>query len=129
MTQHDPISSMLTSLRNGAMARSRFVDLPLSRQKREILRILEKQGFVDHILVDDQKKKMRVFIRYDGREPLMQGLKRVSKPSLRRYIGVGEIPKIVGGLGVVILSTSQGVMDGETAREKGIGGELLCYVW
>lgn len=129
MAQHDPIASMLTSLRNAVIARSRFVDLDLSKQKHEILKVLEKQGFVEHILVDDQKRKMRVFIKYDGREPLMQGLKRISKPSLRKYIGREEIPKIVGGLGTAILSTSQGVLDGESAREKGIGGELLCYVW
>lgn len=129
MAQHDPIASMLTSLRNAVIARSRFVDLDLSKQKHEILKVLEKQGFVEHILVDDQKRKIRVFIKYDGREPLMQGLKRISKPSLRKYIGREEIPRIVGGLGTVVLSTSQGVLDGETARERGVGGELLCYVW
>lgn len=129
MTQHDPIAGMLTSLRNAVTARSRFVDIDLSKQKHEILKVLERQGFVEHILVDDQKRKMRAFIKYDGREPLMQGLKRISKPSLRKYIGREEIPKIIGGLGVAVLSTSQGVLDGESAREKGIGGELLCYVW
>jgi len=129
MSQQDPIASMLTSLRNGATARRRFIDLPLSRQKHEILKTLEKHGFVEHILVDDQKKKMRVFIKYDGREPLMQGLKRISKPSCRQYVGKDEIPTVFGGLGMVILSTSHGIMDGEMAREKGIGGELLCCIW
>lgn len=129
MSHQDPIASMLTSLRNAVMARLRFVDLSLSRQKHEILKVLEKQGFLEHILVDDQKKKMRVFLKYDGREPLMQGLKRISKPSLRNYIGAGDIPRIFGGLGTVVLSTSQGILSGESAREKGIGGELLCYVW
>ena len=129
MSQHDPIASMLTSLRNAAIARGRFVDLNLSKLKHEILKVLEKQGFIEHILVDDQKKKMRVFLKYDGREPLMQGLKRISKPGLRKYIGIDSIPRIYGGLGIVVLSTSHGVLDGETAREKGIGGELLCYVW
>ncbi len=129
MSQQDPIASMLTSLRNAATAHSRFVDLDLSYLKHEILKILERQGFVEHILVDDQKKKMRVFLKYDGREPLMQGLKRISKPSLRKYIGRDEIPRIIGGLGTAILSTSRGILDGETAREKGVGGELLCYVW
>jgi small subunit ribosomal protein S8 len=129
MSQQDPIASMLTSLRNAVTARLRFVDLTLSKQKHEILKVLEKQGFLEHILVDDQKKKIRVFLKYDGREPLMQGLKRISKPSLRNYIGAGEIPRILGGLGVVVLSTSQGVLHGEAAREKGIGGELICYVW
>ena len=129
MSQQDPIASMLTSLRNAVIARGRFVDLDLSNIKHEILKVLEKQGFLEHILVDDQKKKMRVFLKYDGREPLMQGLKRISKPSLRKYIPLEKIPRIFGGLGIVVLSTSQGVIDGEAAREKGIGGELLCYVW
>ncbi len=129
MSQQDPIASMLTSLRNAVTARLRFVDLALSKQKHEILKVLEKQGFLEHILVDDQKKRMRVFLKYDGREPLMQGLKRISKPSLRNYIGVEEIPRILGGLGTAVLSTSQGILHGEAAREKGIGGELLCYVW
>ena len=129
MSQHDPIATMLTSLRNAVIARKRFVELSLSKVKHEILKVLERQGFVEHILVDDQKKKMLVFLKYDGREPLMQGLKRMSKSSLRKYIGKDNIPRIYGGLGVVVLSTSQGVIDGEAAREKGIGGELLFYVW
>lgn len=129
MSQQDPIASMLTSLRNAVIARGRYVDLSLSNIKHEVLKVLEKQGFIEHILVDDQKKKMRVFLKYDGREPLIQGTKRISKPSLRKYIPKDKIPKIYGGLGVVVLSTSQGVIDGEAAREKGIGGELLCYVW
>ena len=129
MSQQDPIASMLTSLRNAVIARLRFVDLTLSKQKHEILKVLEEQGFLEHILVDDQKKRMRVFLKYDGREPLMQGLRRISKPSLRHYIGVESIPRIYGGLGTAVLSTSQGILHGEAAREKGIGGELLCYVW
>jgi small subunit ribosomal protein S8 len=130
MAHQDPISDLLTRLRNATGARRRFVDLPLSRQKHEILKVMEKQGFIEHILVDEEHKKMRVFIRYaDGREPLLQGLKRISKPSLRNYIKRDEIPTISGGMGVAILSTSQGIVDGETARQKGIGGELLCYVW
>lgn len=129
MAHQDPIASMLTSLRNGVTARRRFVDLPLSRQKHEILKALEKQGFLEHILVDEQKKRMRVFLKYDGRSPVMQGLKRVSKTSLRKYVGRDEIPDVFGDLGTVVLSTSQGIMDGKTAKEKGIGGELLCCVW
>lgn len=129
MSHQDPIANMLTSLRNAVIARLRFVDLSLSKLNHEILKVLEQQGFVEHILVDDHKKKMRVFLKYDGREPLMQGLKRISKPSLRKYIGIDEIPRIFGGLGTVVISTSQGILHGEAAREKGIGGELLCYVW
>jgi small subunit ribosomal protein S8 len=129
MSQQDPIASMLTSLRNAITARLRFVDLALSKENHAILKVLEEQGFLEHILVDDQKKRMRVFLKYDGRTPLMQGLRRISKPSLRHYIGTQNIPRICGGLGTAILSTSQGVLHGEAARERGIGGELLCYVW
>ena len=130
MSHHDPIADMLTRLRNAMTARRRYVDMPLSQQKHNILKVLEKQGFIEHILVDDEHKKMRVFLKYiGGRAPILQGLKRVSKPSLRKYINKDEIPKISGGLGIAVVSTSQGVVDGETARQKGIGGELLCYVW
>jgi small subunit ribosomal protein S8 len=130
MSHHDPIADMLTRLRNAMTARRRYVDMPLSQQKHNILKVLEQQGFVEHILVDEEHKKMRVFLKYAGsRAPILQGLKRISKPSLRKYINKDEIPKISGGLGVAVVSTSQGVVDGETARQKGIGGELLCYVW
>lgn len=130
MSHHDPIADMLTRLRNAMTARRRYVDMGLSQQKHNILKVLEQQGFIEHILVDDEHKKMRVFLKYaGGRAPILQGLKRISKPSLRRYINKDEIPKISGGLGVAVVSTSQGVVDGETARQKGIGGELLCYVW
>lgn len=130
MAHQDPIADMLTRLRNAMTARRRYVDMPLSQQKHNVLKVLEQQGFVEHILVDDEHKKMRVFLKYaGGRAPILQGLKRISKPSLRKYINKDEIPKISGGLGIAIVSTSQGVVDGETARQKGIGGELLCYVW
>lgn len=130
MAHQDPISDLLTRLRNAVTARRRYVDLSMSRQKHEILKVLEKQGFIEHILVDDVQKKMRVFLRYaEGRAPILQGLRRISKPSLRNYIGKEKIPTIAGGLGIAIISTSQGILDGETAKQKGIGGELLCYVW
>ncbi len=130
MAHQDPIADMLTRLRNAMTARRRYVDMPLSQQKHNVLKVLEQQGFIEHILVDDEHKKMRVFLKYAGsRAPILQGLKRISKPSLRKYINKDEIPKISGGLGIAIVSTSQGVVDGETARQKGIGGELLCYVW
>jgi small subunit ribosomal protein S8 len=130
MTHHDPIADMLTRLRNAMTARRRFVDMGLSRQKHDILKVLEQQGFVEHILVDEEHKKMRIFLKYaGGRAPLLQGLRRISKPSLRKYINKNEIPKLFGGLGIAVVSTSQGIVDGETARQKGIGGELLCYVW
>ena len=130
MAHQDPIADMLTRLRNAAAARRKFVDMPLSSLKHDVLKILVQQGFIEHILVDDEHKKMRIFLKYaGGRTPVLQGLRRISRPSLRRYITKHEIPKISGGLGLAIVSTSQGVVDGETARQKGIGGELLCYIW
>jgi small subunit ribosomal protein S8 len=130
MSHQDPIADMLTRLRNAMTARRRFVDMALSRQKHNILKVLEQQGFIEHILVDEEHKKIRVFLKYSGtRAPILQGLRRISKPSLRHYINKDEIPTISGGLGVAVVSTSQGIVDGETARQKGIGGELLCYVW
>ncbi len=130
MAHHDPISEMLTAIRNGVKARNRFVDLSLSRVKLGILKVFEKQGFIESLLVDEKEKKMRVFLKYiDRRTPLIQGVRRISKPSLRRYIGREAIPTLFGGLGVVVISTSLGIVDGETAKEKGIGGELLCSIW
>ncbi|HEX2578876.1 MAG TPA: 30S ribosomal protein S8 [Rhabdochlamydiaceae bacterium] len=130
MAHQDPIADMLTRLRNAVTARRKFVDMPLSSLKHDVLKVLVQQGFIEHVLVDDEHKKMRVFLKYaGGRAPVLQGLRRISRPSLRRYITKHEIPKISGGLGLAIVSTSQGVVDGETARQKGIGGELLCYIW
>ena len=87
-------------------------------------------GLVENYLVNDEQHKMRVFLKYaEGREALISGLKRISSPSLRRYVGYRSIPKIDGGMGVVILSTSKGVLDGETARKEKVGGELLCFIW
>ena len=127
---HDPIADLLTRIRNAKNARHRFVDFRPSKIKMDIVKVLHEQGFVDRFMVNDEKGQARVFLKYaGGRAPIMQGLKRISKPSLRKYINKDEIPKISGGLGVAVVSTSQGVVDGETARQKGIGVELLCYVW
>jgi small subunit ribosomal protein S8 len=130
MSHQDPIADLLTRLRNGVRAKLRFVELYFSRQKHAILKVLQEHGFVDNILVDEEKKKMRIFLKYsEGRIPTIHELKRISKPGLRNYIKQDEIKKIAGGMGIAIISTSQGIIDGEAAREKGIGGELLCYVW
>jgi len=101
-----------------------------SKIKLSIMKVLEKQGFIEHILVNEEKGKMRVFLKYSqGREPVLQGLKRISSPGLRRYVPSRRIPRIRGGMGTTILSTPMGVIDGETARKQNVGGELLCYVW
>lgn len=127
---HDPIADLLTRIRNAQKQRHRFVDMRLSKQNLSIAKLLEAQGFVEHVLVDDEKRRMRIFLKYArGRTPVVNGLKRVSSPGLRRYVGHQKIPKILGGMGIAVLSTTAGIIDGEAARQKKLGGELLCYVW
>lgn len=130
MSLSDPIANLLTKIRNAKDAKHRYVDLPSSRMAKAIVEVLKAKGFVENFLVNDEERKIRVFLRYSkARESVIQGLKRYSKPGLRRYIGYKEIPKFYGGLGISVLSTPQGVIDGETAKMKKVGGELLCYVW
>lgn len=127
---HDPIADLLTRIRNAKNARHRFVDFRPSKVKIEIVKILHAQGFIEKYLVDEKKGKARLFLKYaGGREPVINGLNRISSPSLRRYVGYRNIPRIFGGMGVAILSTPGGIVDGETARQKKLGGELLCQVW
>ena len=127
---HDPIADLLTRIRNAKQAKHRFVDFRPSALKVEIVKVLHAQGFVEKYLVDDDGKRARVFLKYaEGREPVIKGLTRMSSPSLRRYVGYRQIPRVFGGMGVAILSTPGGVVDGETARKQKLGGELLCLVW
>lgn len=133
MAVTDPIADMLTRIRNAVHARHDAVNIPASRIKIEMARILAEEGFIegyDVIPTDKPQPAIRVRLHYRSRsEPAIAGLKRVSKPGLRVYVGKGEIPRYYGGLGVAMLSTSQGVMTGRQAWRQGIGGELLCYVW
>lgn len=127
---HDPIADLLTRIRNAKLAKHRYVDFRLSKMKINIVKVLLEQGFVDNYLVNDEKGEARVFLRYTaGREPVLQGLKRMSAPGLRRYVNYKKIPKVLGGMGTAILSTPKGIVDGETARKMKVGGELLCLVW
>lgn len=129
----DPIADFLTRIRNATRAQHRYVDVSWSVMKQHIAEILKTHGFIDSFLVkqDDRKRgTMRVFLKYtDGRQPVIQGIQRVSKPGLRRYVGHQDIPHFYGGLGLSILSTSSGVMAGFDAMTKKVGGELLCLVW
>lgn len=130
MSLHDPISDFLTRIRNANSRRHKYVDIRLSKQNVNIAKLLESQGFIEHVLLDKEKKKMRVFLKYvKGRTPVVNGVKRNSSPGLRRYIGYRNIPKILGGMGIVVLSTTKGIIDGEAARQQKLGGELLCTVW
>jgi small subunit ribosomal protein S8 len=132
MTISDPIADMLTRIRNAVMARHDSVLVPTSRMKLAIARILKKEGFITdyEVLKGKPQRAIRVHLRYDDKnEPILAGLERVSKPGLRVYVGRDEIARVHGGLGIAILSTSQGVMTGQLAWRKGVGGELLCHVW
>jgi small subunit ribosomal protein S8 len=128
----DPIADMLTRIRNAARAKHARVDLPCSKLKMEIARILKDEGYLTNFKVVDEKgkKTLRVFLRYTtDRRSVITDLKRVSKPGARRYIGKIDIRPVVGGMGILILSTPRGLMTGQAARKEGVGGELLCEVW
>lgn len=133
MATTDPIADMLTRIRNAVAVRHDSVTIPTSRLKLEIARILKEEGFIeDYETPKGQagQSTFRIYLSYrDKREPAITGLRRISKPGLRVYVQKTEIPRYYGGLGVAILSTSQGVMTGRDAWRKGLGGELLCHVW
>jgi len=128
----DPIADMLTRVRNASRARHTDVVIPASRTKREIARILKDEGFIAEVAEEQAgpSKNLKLTLRYvDGKVPVVSGLKRVSKPGLRVYASKTDIPRVLGGLGVVIVSTSQGIMTGAQARKAQLGGEVLAYVW
>jgi small subunit ribosomal protein S8 len=130
MSFNDPIAELLTKIRNAKNARLRFVDISCSKMKKSILGLLKQHGFVENFLIDEGRRKMRVFLRYTKtRDSVLNGLERRSRPSCRHYVGYREIPRVCNGLGIVILSTPGGVMEGEVARKAKLGGELLCQVW
>ena len=130
----DPIADMLTRIRNAVQVRHDSVNVPHSKMKLALARILKEEGFIrDFDLPRPQAQThptIRLHLIYrEGRQPAISGLKRVSKPGLRVHVGRGEIPRVYGGIGLAILSTSKGVMAGRKAWREGVGGELLCYVW
>jgi small subunit ribosomal protein S8 len=128
----DPIADLLTRIRNGLAADHDVVAMPASKFKVEVARILREQGFIDDYAVEPARvgQELRVRLKYtEDRRPVISGIKRVSTPGRRRYVGRGEVPKVLGGMGVAIVSTSRGVMTGHDARRQGIGGEVVAYVW
>ena len=126
----DPISDMLTRIRNAGAAQLPTVELPHSRIKESVAKILQQQGYVADVAVEGEtKKKIKIRLKFNGKKSVIEGLKRVSTPGLRRYVGTTEIPRVRGGLGVAIVSTSEGLMTDQQARKKNLGGELLCYIW
>lgn len=129
MSFNDPISETLTKIRNAGKAKHRFVDMHLSKSRLQILEILKNQGFIQSFLVDPTKKRIRVFLKYHARNSVIRGLRRVSKPGLRKFVGWMDIPRVLNGIGIAIISTSKGVMEGEQARKEKVGGEVWCFVW
>lgn len=131
MSMSDPVADMLTRLRNGHMAGREVVEMPHSRLKAEILGVLRREGFIkDFVVEGETKKTLRIFLKYtEEREPVIRGLRRNSKPGRRLYVVADGIPRILGGLGIAILSTSAGVMTDAEARRRKVGGEFLCSVW
>jgi small subunit ribosomal protein S8 len=126
----DPISDMLTRIRNAHRALLPALELPHSNVKESIAAILKKEGYIAEVSVEGKPmKKLKLKLKYQGKKGVIEGLRRVSSPGLRRYVGATEIPRVRGGLGTAIVSTSQGVMSGTQARKNNLGGELLCYVW
>ncbi|MCP4645595.1 MAG: 30S ribosomal protein S8 [bacterium] len=132
MSMSDPISDLLTRIRNGLGTKHDRVDMPSSRVKNEICAVLKREGYItDYKMVEDDKQGvLQVTLKYtaDG-EPVLQGLKRVSKPSLRVYTRCQDLKQVRSGLGIAIVSTSRGLMTGKQAREQNVGGEILCEVW
>jgi len=127
----DPIADMLTRIRNGIRARHQRADMPTSKLKVEIARILKEEGYIANFKIAEEGKKkiLKVFLRYDAEgESVISVIQRVSKPGRRVYVGALEIPKVLGGLGIAILTTPRGVMTGKNARKSRVGGELLCTV-
>ena len=127
----DPIADMLTRIRNAQLARHRRVDMPTSRLKVVVARLLKQNHYIhDYKLLDDgQHPVLRLYLKYFQDKPVIRELRRVSKPGLRQYVGVGEIPRVRNGLGMALLSTSRGVMTDRDARAARVGGELLAIVW
>ena len=121
---------MLTRIRNGGRALLPVVKLPHSKVKESVAKILKSEGYVAEVAVEGETKKtINIRLKYNGKKSVIEGLKRISKPGLRKYVGSTEIPRVRGGLGVAIVSTSEGLLTDQQARKKNLGGELLCYIW
>jgi len=128
----DPIADLLTRIRNASRAQKKYTVAPHSKLKEQVLKVLYQKGFIGgyKFIKDEPKSYLKIALRYDeDRNPVIQQLTRKSKPGLRRYIGAKDIPRVLGGIGISIISTSLGIMDGQEAKQKNVGGELLCFAW
>ena len=133
MVMTDPIADMLTRIRNANKMRHTTVDIPASKAKKDVLTVLANEGFIvgyDEVKLENNQSVLKVTLKYTAsKERVIKGLKRISKPGLRVYAPVDELPKVLNGLGIAIISTSQGVMTDKQARTQNVGGEVLCFVW
>lgn len=128
----DPIADMLTRMRNALLIRNEKLDIPASKIKVEIAKILKEEGFIKSykIIKDKKQGSLRLTLKYTSEgEPVMTGLQRISKPGRRVYVGKDEIPRVVGGVGIAVLTTSRGILTDKKCRTEGLGGEVLCYIW
>ncbi len=127
----DPVADMLTRLRNANQALLPDVEVSHSKLKESIAQILKKEGYLAEVAVEGQTaaKKLKLKLKYNGRKGVIAGLKRVSKPGLRRYVGATEMPRVLNGMGIAIVSTPKGVMTGNDAKKQNVGGELVAFVW
>lgn len=127
---HDPISDLLTRIRNAGAAKHASLAMPHSKMKESVAQILKREGYLVDVSVEGTKlKSLKLGLRYDGNKSVIVGLRQISTPGLRRYVRSAEIPRVLGGMGVAIVSTSKGVMSGQDAKKLNLGGELVCYVW
>ena len=132
MSMSDPIADLLTRIRNANQAMKPYTDMPASRLKREVLRVLREARYIDSydLLEDDKQGVLRVHLKYTPeRERVISGLRRVSRPGLRKYVKAKQVPRVLGGLGLAVVSTPKGVMNDEEARRENVGGEVVCHIW
>lgn len=128
MSMQDPIADMLTRIRNGLSAHKTAISIPLSKSKKAIAELLVNEGYIDSMKISGDKRTLNIQLKYHQGKPVIEMLKRVSRPGLRIYKTVDKLPKVYGGFGVAVISTSKGLMSDRKARLEGIGGEVICYV-
>ena len=128
---NDPIADMLTRLRNATAAGQSSLTLPYSKLKSDIAKILKKEGYINEteLVTEEGHQAIKIQTKFVNKTSAISALKRVSRPGLRRYVGAGEIPRVLGGMGIAVLSTSRGILTGHEARKQKVGGELLAYIW
>ena len=131
MSLNDPISNLLTNIRNAIMVQKETVDIPASRMAEKILSIFKETGYIEDykLMKTNAQGSYKVYLKYENRKPAIVGLKRISKPGLRVYKSGKDLPRVLNGMGTAVISTSKGVLSDQDARKQNVGGEILCYIW